>query len=52
MIQIAQIKCRPDEGMEALRAKVCRILHLRREDDFSMQIRRKSVDVYLPSMSC
>ena len=44
MIQIAQIKCRPDEGMEALRAKVCRILHLRREDDFSMQIRRKSVD--------
>lgn len=44
MIQIAQIKCRPDEGTEALRAKVCRILHLRREDDFSMQIRRKSVD--------
>lgn len=44
MIQISQIKCRPDEGAEALRAKVSRILHLRREDDFSMQIRRKSVD--------
>lgn len=44
MIQISQIKCRPDEGAEALRAKVSRILHLRREDDFSMRIRRKSVD--------
>lgn len=44
MLQISQIKLRPDQGGEALEGAIQKILHLRGSDEFSFEIRKKSID--------
>lgn len=44
MIQISQLKLRPDQGTDELFLAVRRILHLRENDEFSLEILKKSVD--------
>lgn len=44
MIQISQLKLKPDQGEDALKESVRQILHLRESDEFYLEIRKKSID--------
>lgn len=44
MIQISQVKMKPGQDMKALSAAAIRILHLRENEDFDLQIRKMSID--------
>lgn len=44
MIRITQLKLHPDEGMDALRRLIRQTLRLRKEDLFSFEILRRSID--------
>lgn len=44
MLQISQVKMKPDSGMDALKDQVRRTLRLREDEEFCLKIRRKSID--------